>query len=162
MKKICVFSALSCIQLHSILFFLALGMSGLAQSGRDYRSFQSPVKNQANRGTCTAFSILAAMETLPGFPVDLSVQYVYAQVKLNHYKEYAEYGEGAMLKYYINILESDGTVREDLAPYNPDAPIWREDQSNFDKMKKDLGGTPIANLLAIPDYMYQWRTVDRG
>ena len=130
-------------------------MSGLAQSGRDYRSFQSPVKNQANRGTCTAFSILAAMETLPGFPVDLSEQYVYAQVKLNHYKEYAEYGEGAMLKYYINILESDGTVREDLAPYNPDAPIWREEQSNFDKMKKDLGGTPIANLLAIPDYTYQ-------
>lgn len=155
MKKIRLISALRSIRLNGVLLFLAIGMSGLAQSGRDYRLFQSPVKNQANRGTCTAFSILAAMETLPGFPVDLSEQYVYAQVKLNHYEEYAEYGEGAMLKYYIRILESDGTVREDLAPYNPDAPIWREEQSNFDKMKKDLGGTPIANLLAIPDYTYQ-------
>lgn len=155
MKKIFLYSALRCIHLYGSLLLLTIGMSGLAQSGRDYRSFQSPVKNQANRGTCTAFSILAAMETLPGFPTDLSEQYVYAQVKMKHYAEYAEYSQGAMLKYYIKIRKSDGTVREDLVPYNPEAPIWREEQSNFDKMKKDLGGTSLFNLLTIPDYTYQ-------
>ena len=40
----------------------------------DYRAYQSPVKNQQKRGTCTAFAALAAMETLPGFPTDLSEQ----------------------------------------------------------------------------------------
>ena len=169
MKKICVFSALRCNHFYGILLFLALGMSGFAQSGRDYRSFQSPVKNQANRGTCTAFSILAAMETLPGFPVDLSEQYVYAHVKMEYYKDYTEYNQGAMLKYYIKILESDGTVREDLMPYKPDAPLWKDDLSNFDKMKKDLGGTPMFDLLLIPDYtfqlsktMYQYRDFDNA
>lgn len=44
----------------------------------------------------------------------------------------------AMLKYYINILESDGTVREDLAPYNP----LVSGKINGDPKKEPLSPSP--------------------
>jgi hypothetical protein len=126
-----------------------------AQIRVDQRIYQSPVKNQVNRGTCTAFAVLAAMETLPGFPNDLSEQYVYGQVKMKHYQDKEKYSEGAQLKFYIDVLTWDGTLREDQEPYNPDAVIWDEKADNFEKMKKDLGGTRMLDLLRFPDFAYK-------
>jgi hypothetical protein len=49
-----------------------------AQAVVDYRPWQSPVRNQEGRGTCTAFAIATMLETLPGFPTDVSEQHIYA------------------------------------------------------------------------------------
>lgn len=50
----------------------SLSLKGLIPATLDYRPFQSPVKNQASRGTCTTFSVAAVMETFDGVPADLS------------------------------------------------------------------------------------------
>lgn len=139
----------------SVILLTVIFQSCFSQIKVDYRAYQSPVKNQENRGTCTAFSILAALETFPGFPTDLSEQYVYAMAKLKHYKEMPEFSEGAFLKFYIDILQRDGTLREDQEPYNPQAVVWNEQETNFEKMKKDLGGALIYNLLSFPEFSFK-------
>ena len=139
------------------LLFLTLLFSSqcFAQIKVDYRAWQSPVKNQKNRGTCTAFAVIAAMETLPGMPYDLSEQYIFAQSKLYHYKDMPVYGSGSYLKFYIDRLAKDGTLREDQEPYQPDAEIWTAKESDFEKMKKDLGGTRIYDLLSFQAFAYK-------
>jgi len=139
----------------TIFLLVILSGQSFSQIKVDYRAYQSPVRFQENRGTCTAFSIIAALETFPGFPSDLSEQYVYAMAKLMHYKEMPEYGEGAFLKFYIDILQRDGTLREDQEPYNPNAVLWDKNENSFEKMKKDLGGTLIFNLLGFPDFSFK-------
>lgn len=54
----------------------------------DLRARQSPVRDQAARGTCTAFGLVALLEALPGVPADLSEQWMYAQAKLDSYVEW--------------------------------------------------------------------------
>lgn len=138
-----------------ILLVLMLTGSAFSQAKVDYRAYQSPVKNQVNRGTCTAFSILAAMETFPGFPTDLSEQYIYGMAKSRHYQKMQTYSEGAFLKFYLDILQTDGTLREDQEPYNPNSVVWNENESGFEKMKKDLAGTSLVDLLLIPDFVFK-------
>lgn len=130
-------------------------LTAAAQIKVDYRPYQSPVKNQHNRGTCTAFAILAMMETFPGFPADLSEQYTYANVKSSYYDSMAEYDEGAKISNYIHTLQSDGLLREDQMPYNPDAPVWDKAASNFDKMKVDIKGARLLDLLKLQDFTYR-------
>jgi hypothetical protein len=137
------------------LLFTFLSLGAFSQTIVDYRAWQSPVKNQKNRGTCTAFAIIAAMETLPGMPCDLSEQYIFAQSKLYHYKDMPKYGSGSYLKFYIDRLTSDGTLREDQEPYQPDAEVWTAKESDFEKMKKDLGGSSIYSLLSFPAFAYK-------
>lgn len=120
----------------------------------DYRIYQSPVKNQVDRGTCTAFAIMAALETFPGFPVDLSEQYLYYQAKLKYYDKISEYTQGAALEFYIDVLQESGTLREDQAPYNPEAPLWDESESNFDKFKKDIQGR-LYDYLQLHAFTYK-------
>jgi C1A family cysteine protease len=126
-----------------------------AQIRIDYRSYQSPVKDQVHRGTCTAFAIVAALETEPGFPNDLSEQYLYAVVKSRYYNSIKDYTEGARLSNYINALNLDGTLREDQMPYNPDAPVWQKTSSNLDKMKEDIGGAQLYDILKMQDFTYK-------
>jgi|GEM_PF-2411470 len=137
----------------SIAFSLLLVVSH-AQIKVDYRPYQSSVKNQKNRGTCTAFSICAALETFPGFPSDLSEQYIYALAKTEFHEQMPKYMEGGDLKYYIDILQKRGTLSEEKDPYNPNAPVWSEDESSFDKMKKDISGSLMA-ILKIHDFYYK-------
>ncbi len=138
------------------IFLFSLILLPMVNFGQvDYRKYQSPVKNQAGRGTCTAFAILAAMETFPGFPIDLSEQYVYAMAKMKHYQEMPEYNQGAALRFYLDVLEVEGTLREDQEPYNPNAPVWDDYESSFEKMKKDLKGKTISYLLSFPAFSYK-------
>jgi C1A family cysteine protease len=125
-----------------------------AQIKVDYRAYQSSVKNQYNRGTCTAFAILAAMETQPGFPSDLSEQYTYANVKMTYYDSMPEYDEGAKISNYLKTLQYDGMLREDQMPYNPDAPVWDKNASNFKKMQGDINGARLYDLLTLQDFSY--------
>ena len=59
------------------MMFHVVALAQVVQNTRvDYREFQSPIRNQESRGTCTAFAVVAAMETFPGVPSDLSDQYM--------------------------------------------------------------------------------------
>lgn len=142
--------------MKSSLFISAFLISSslAAQIKVDYRAYQSSVKNQANRGTCTAFAICAALETFPGFPSDLSEQFVYAYAKAEYYKEMPDYDEGGYLKYYIDILQKHGTLSEEQAPYNPNAPVWNEKEGSFEKMKKDVSGS-LLEILTIHGFYYR-------
>lgn len=142
-----------------IQLIMCLCLVGVAppQIKVDYRMYQSPVRNQANRGTCTAFALLAALETFNGFPSDLSEQYLYAQVKSRPdvFMNESNYQEGAFLHLYIETLQYSGTVREDQEPYNPNAVIWQKGDSNFEKMKKDLGKTSLLDILSGRLFSYK-------
>ncbi len=133
--------------------FILLSLSLSAQEV-DYRIYQSPVKNQINRGTCTAFAVLAALETFPGFPVDMSEQYLYYVAKSANYDKIDDYNQGAFLGYYIDALESSGTLSEVQVPYNPAAPIWNDDASNFEKFKKDIQGS-LYQYLQLNAFAYK-------
>jgi hypothetical protein len=151
-----------------VLLFILSVFCSHAQIKVDYRPYQSLVKNQQNRGTCTAFSICSAMETFPGFPSDLSEQYIYALAKMKYYKEMPKYSEGGLLKYYINILQTNGTVSEEKEPYDPNAVYWQDGEDAFEKMKKDIS-VSLYNTLSLQDFayklepkMYQYRTDDEA
>ena len=107
------------------------------QTTLDYSYAQSAVKNQARRGTCTAFGICAAFETPPLVPSDMSEQYVFAMIKYNHYtyRNFSFVGmpeaeflktEGEVLQNYINAIQFSGLVPEELMPYNPQAPATND------------------------------------
>lgn len=138
-----------------ILLGLLIAVNAYSQTV-DYRRYQSPVRDQTDRGTCTAFAVLAALETFPGFPSDMSEQYLYAMVKSNpeYYNQTLDYQQGAVLHSYIQALVVNGTLREDQEPYNPDAVIWDVNATNFEKMKKDLAGTRLLDLLKIQPFSY--------
>lgn len=145
------------IQRLAVLLVAFLGISHLAytQESIDYRSWQSPVKSQANRGTCSAFAIAAALETLPGFPVDLSEQALYTSAKLNGYFDTTEaYSEGAFLSYYLPVLRRDGVVREAQSPYQPEAPIWKSG-SRLDSLRADIAGGSLYDALSFRKHTYR-------
>ncbi len=129
-----------------------------SQSIVDYRIYQSSVKSQAYRGTCTAFGLLAAMETFPGFPTDLSEQYLYAASKSYSYNHDKDYDEGTFLKNYIDLMQYEGTLREDQEPYNPDSVEIDKSKTNFENMKADIAGTSLLDLLTIHDFSYKLQT----
>jgi hypothetical protein len=69
-----------------------LGMVYLAALGAiaqpvviDYTSYQSPVKNQGGRNTCSGFAVAACLETFAGVPADVSEQHIYAGLKMLEY-----------------------------------------------------------------------------
>ncbi len=112
----------------------------------DHRISQTPVKNQAERGTCTAFAMTAALELFPGVPVDLSEQYLYASVKLKKYIDEKVVYEGETFESYIKVLENDGTVREEFEPYNPKSVLWTNEDNLMDKYTAEAGSTRIYDL----------------
>jgi Papain family cysteine protease len=108
--------------------------NSFAQTSIDYRYAQSSVKNQAARGTCTAFGICAAFEVFPGVPSNLSEQYLFAKIKYDHinYKdEWSLIGKGDFLKYYTRVLNTYGVVSEEVMPYDGSKPIATNDEDLF-------------------------------
>ncbi|MCL9805765.1 C1 family peptidase [Flavobacterium amniphilum] len=108
---------------------------------------QSPVKNQGNRNTCSAFGVAAALETLEGVPKDLSEKYLYAVQKTNDYANQKETSTGQLLYYYPNALIKDGVITESELPYNPQATRrWLKDDSEMVKyiIESDIGAITLG------------------
>lgn len=128
-------------KLFTILLFAILMDSLPAQQLIDFKEFQSPVKSQGARGTCTAFGVAAILELLPGVPADISEQYLYGALK-NSQKDIS-YFEGDYLKNYITSLKEYGFVHEAVLPYNPATIKWDENDSDFVKL---IRGSQIGNI----------------
>ncbi|ARN77543.1 hypothetical protein BST97_05825 [Nonlabens spongiae] len=109
--------------------------------GVDYRHVQTPVKNQGMRGTCTAFGVAAALETVPAMPADVSEQYLYAALK--HSQPGATYEEGAFLSSYKKPLATYGVISEEVMPYNGEPLEWESDINDFTRLIK---GAQIGSI----------------
>lgn len=68
-----------------------------------------PVRNQESRGTCVAFSTLAAYEHLLGAGTDLSEQFLYWNCKTN---DGHPTSEGTWIRTAMLLLEDDGVCNE--------------------------------------------------
>jgi hypothetical protein len=123
------------------------GGTGGHLQGRDYRIYQSPVKHQQGRGTCTAFAVVGALETFPGVPTDLSEQYLYAAVKSVVYHATDQVYSGEVLHNYVTALTETGVCHERDMPYEPQAEIWRQSEDSFEQLKKEVHGTRLLDLL---------------
>ncbi|WP_417429114.1 C1 family peptidase [Halpernia sp.] len=137
----------------NILILSFLSLVSFAQENTieiDYRSLQSPVKNQGFRGTCTAFAIAGALEVLPNSYPDVSEKYIYACMKTVDYM-YKDFFEGAHLKEYIATLPKYGILPEALLPYNPTFKykINKEDI----KLRKVILEADIGPVSLLVDYV---------
>lgn len=120
-------------------------LQGLFPPTVDHRPFQSPVKHQAARGTCTAFSVAAVLETFVGVPADLSEQGAYGALKLIDLGR-GEVQAGGELQDYRRILSQNGFLHESVAPYDPKSGLWSEDDHGLKKYLEE-GKTGIADLV---------------
>lgn len=115
--------------------FIVLSLcSASAWSGVDNRLYQSPVRNQKSRGTCSAFAVAGAMEAMPGIPTELSVQYLYAVMKKTELERnvdrYRNTGaiqglfvnDGDQLSNYVRVLQNYGVPAEHFLPYDGSSP----------------------------------------
>lgn len=128
-----------------------------AQDVVDYRYAQSAVRNQKARGTCTAFSICAALETFPGIPSDLSEQYLFAKAKFSRAmeKDTANMADNEMLEYYLDILEKDGVVTESKMPYDTNAVTFTNDRDVFTQFADVTKGSRIYDMLSFFNVTYR-------
>jgi hypothetical protein len=123
---------LAFVQAITILtFFLSIQVA-IAQV--DYRNYQSPIKSQGSRGTCTAFSVAAVLEVTPYMPADVSEQYLYAALK--HSQPGVTYQEGDLFINYKKPLASYGVVSEAVMPYQGASLDWESDTNDFTKLIK--------------------------
>lgn len=127
---------------YLLLVFVFSISLGYAQ--RDYRSYQSPVKNQGTRGTCTAFGVAAAIETQPAIPADVSEQYLYAALKYSQPDK--TYSEGDFLKNYIPSLQQYGVVHESVMPYEPSGIKWENAPTEFMRKIQGTHAGPVGLL----------------
>jgi len=103
----------------------------------DYRAEQTKIKHQKNRSTCTAFSVAAVLELLPGVPADISEQYLYGALK--HSQPNVSIIKGDWLKNYLNSLKQYGFVHENVLPYEEDQLKWNKKDSRFYKIIRETG-----------------------
>lgn len=80
----------------------------------DLRSGMPPVHDQGSRGTCVAFSTLAAYEHRLGAQRDLSEQFLYWNCKTN---DGLPHSEGTWIRTAMLLLERDGVCDEAGWPY---------------------------------------------
>lgn len=140
-----------------LAFCLIIVYTASAQESIDYRYAQSAVRNQKARGTCTAFSICAALETFPGIPSDLSEQYLFAMAKFNRLliKDIDNMDDGEFLEFYLQILEKNGIIAESKMPYDTNAVTFTNDRdlmAQFNDVTKD---TRIFDLLSFHNVDYK-------
>jgi len=84
--------------------------------------FMSPIRNQAQRGTCVAFTLTALDEYIlrrRGISQNLSEQHLYYETKLI---DGASTQCGTWQARAVTVLSSRGECRETLWPYNPNPP----------------------------------------
>jgi hypothetical protein len=143
----------------SLMLGLALlSLAAFGQSTIDFRRYQTPVKNQGDRGTCTAFGVAAALEILPGIPADISEQYLYGALK---YTRKGKVKEGDFLKNYPYALKQHGFVHEEILPYDGTMMKWDDKDPNFINLLKethldpmDLAMTKFYSKYRLDDFQY--------
>lgn len=127
-------------------------------------SSQTPVKNQGNGNTCSAFGIAAALEALPNMPKDISENFLYSAQKYEQLMEDKGVTRGNFLKSYIQSLPKYGILTEMQLPY-PKVPAgkWDDKDSEIIKALKESTTGPItfgykyksiARLLTLHSYEY--------
>ncbi|PTX60376.1 papain like protease [Kordia periserrulae] len=127
-------------------------------------SAQTPVKDQGNGNTCSAFGIAAALETLPNMPKDISENFLYSSQKYEQFEAETGVTRGSFLKSYIMSLPKYGILTEAELPY-PDIPAgkWNDNDSDVVKALKESTTGPVsfiykykskAKLLTLHAYEY--------
>ncbi len=142
----------------SSLFFA----NSFAQTELSYKYAQSSVKNQAARGTCTAFGMCAAFEVCPGIPSNLSEQYIYARIKYDFYSVFKDkdrlYSQGEFLKNYIFIVTNYGLISEERMPYNGSAPLATNDKDLFNQYLNITRNVSAEEMEAVQKESYRLTT----
>lgn len=111
-------------------------------------SAQTPVKNQGNGNTCSAFGVAAALETLPNMPKDISENFLYSAQKYEQLDAETGVTRGNFLKSYIMSLPKYGILTEAALPYpNIIAGTWNENDPEIMKALKESTTGPVTFLL---------------
>lgn len=125
---------------------------------------QTPVKNQGNGNTCSAFGVAAALEVLTNMPKDVSENFLYSAQKYEQLEAKSGVTRGNFLKTYIKSLPKYGILTEAELPY-PEilAGTWNENDPEILKALKESTTGPvsflykyksIAKLLSLDSFEY--------
>ncbi len=115
----------------------------------DYRAFQSPVKNQGGRNTCSGFAVAACLETFAGVPADLSEQHIYSGLKMLEYQSTDPVDRGGRINIYPQTLSKYGVLAESQMPYNPKQLDFSDTDHNLVQVIRESQGGPVSMLLNI-------------
>lgn len=118
-----------------------------------HMSYQTPVKNQGNGNTCSAFGIAAALETLPNMPKDISENFLYSAQKYEQLNENKGVTKGNFLKTYLESLPKYGILTENELPY-PEIPAgkWDDNDSEILKALKESTTGPVS-------FLYKYKSI---
>ena len=110
-------------------------------------SEQTPVKNQGNGNSCSAFGVAAALETLPNMPKDISENFLYSAHKYEQLNAKTGVTRGNFLKSYIMSLPKYGILTEAELPY-PEiaAGKWNDADPEILKALKESTTGPVTFL----------------
>lgn len=127
-------------------------------------SSQTPVKNQGNGNSCSAFGVAAALEVLPNMPKDISENFLYSAQKYEQYVNKTGITRGNFLKSYIISLPKYGILTEAELPYPKIiAGTWKESDNETMKVLGESMTGPVsflvkykskAKLLNLNSYKY--------
>jgi len=111
-------------------------------------SSQTPVQNQGQRNTCSAFGVAAALEVLPNMPKNISEKYLYAVQKAKEFSNNIAIERGQFLKEYISSLNEYGILKEAQLPYPKELPQkWYKTDNELRKVMVEGEVGPVTLLL---------------
>ncbi|MGH1387423.1 C1 family peptidase [Kordia sp.] len=111
-------------------------------------SSQTPVQDQGQRNTCSAFGVAAALEVLPNMPKNISEMYLYGVQKARDFSNNIAIEEGQFLKEYISSLNKYGILTETQLPYPKELPQkWYKTDIELRKVMVEGGIGPVRLLV---------------
>lgn len=114
---------------------------------------QTPIKDQGNRNSCSAFGVAAALETMPNMPKDISENFLYTAQKYEQYDTNKEITKGNFLKSYITSLPKYGILTEGQLPYpKVAASKW---EAHDAELLKTLRESPTGPL----SFLYKYKSI---
>lgn len=113
----------------------------------DYTSYQSPVKNQGGRNTCSGFAVAACLETFAGVPADVSEQHIYAGLKMLEYQSPDPVDQGGRINLYPQTLSKYGVLHESRMPYDPTQRIFSDTDHNLVQVIRESQTGPVSMLV---------------